>query len=201
MRPWSESVRLRFKRKCDSVCRNRRLHHNLCLQEQSTRCVTVQPENISDLFPQARKIEFKKKNHLSLISLSLHLVSSLLFHLLLSFLVPPLPSSRFFSFLSSSLVFSRPSSFIFSFLLCLSFSVSLCLCLCLRVVLLFGVCRCGRGVCLVRVCCGTLKKREKNHCGFKNASVCAFKTSPCMPAPRAHVFQHVRVVPVHTGTF
>ena len=36
-----------------------------------------------------------------------------------------------------------------------------------------------------------------------------WKTSPCVrskrprvfPAPRAHVFQHVRVVPVHTGTF
>ena len=41
-------------------------------------------------------------------------------------------------------------------------------------------------------------------CGFKNASVCTFKTSPCMPAPRAHVFQHVRVVYVlnrHTEAF
>ena len=36
-------------------------------------------------------------------------------------------------------------------------------------------------------------------CG--GASVCTFKTSPCMPAPRAHVLKHVRVVPVHTGTF
>ena len=31
--------------------------------------------------------------------------------------------------------------------------------------------------------------------------VCGFKTSPCAPAPRAHVSTHVRVVPVHTGTF
>ena len=31
--------------------------------------------------------------------------------------------------------------------------------------------------------------------------VCTFKTSSCVPAPRAHVFQHVRVVPVYTGTF
>ena len=30
--------------------------------------------------------------------------------------------------------------------------------------------------------------------------VCPFDTSPCVPAPRAHAFQHVRVVPVHTGT-
>ena len=35
----------------------------------------------------------------------------------------------------------------------------------------------------------------------KKTSVCRFKTSPCVPAPRAHVLPHVRVVPVHTGTF
>ena len=36
----------------------------------------------------------------------------------------------------------------------------------------------------------------------QNVSVCTFKWSPCVPAPpRAHVFQHVRVVPVHTRTF
>ena len=33
------------------------------------------------------------------------------------------------------------------------------------------------------------------------ASVCRFKMSPCVPAPRPHVVTHVRVVPVHTGTF
>ena len=32
-------------------------------------------------------------------------------------------------------------------------------------------------------------------------SVCPFKTSPCVPAPRAHISTHVRVVPVYTGTF
>ena len=37
--------------------------------------------------------------------------------------------------------------------------------------------------------------------GFKNAPVCTFKTSPCMPSTRAHLEKHVRVVPVHTGTF
>ena len=31
--------------------------------------------------------------------------------------------------------------------------------------------------------------------------MCPAKTSPCVPAPRAHMFQHVRVLPVHTGTF
>ena len=29
--------------------------------------------------------------------------------------------------------------------------------------------------------------------------MCTFETSPCMLATRAHAFQHVRVVPVHTG--
>ena len=37
-------------------------------------------------------------------------------------------------------------------------------------------------------------------CRFKNASVCRFKTSPCMPAPRTHVEKHVRVLPAYTGT-
>ena len=31
--------------------------------------------------------------------------------------------------------------------------------------------------------------------------VCTFKTSPCVPAPRAHVVTHVRVVPGFTRTF
>ena len=74
-------------------------------------------------------------------------------------------------------------------------------------VVLCGVCRCGRGVvggrgvCVVCVLRHAEKNVEKTVFGFKNASVCTFKTSPCVPAPRAHVFQHVRVVPVHTGTF
>ena len=70
---------------------------------------------------------------------------------------------------------------------------------------LCGVCRCGRGVCLVCVrvwcvcvfvwvfvCCGTFKKVEKPYFGLKNASVCTFKTSPCVPAPRAHVLTCAR---------
>ena len=31
--------------------------------------------------------------------------------------------------------------------------------------------------------------------------VCTFKTSPCVPAPRAHVETHVRVMPAYTGMF
>ena len=36
---------------------------------------------------------------------------------------------------------------------------------------------------------------------IQNVPVCTFKTSPCVPTPRAHVSTHVRVVPVNTGTF
>ena len=36
---------------------------------------------------------------------------------------------------------------------------------------------------------------------IQNVPVCTFKTLPCVPAKRAHVETHVRVVPVHTGTF
>ena len=45
-----------------------------------------------------------------------------------------------------------------------------------------------------------LGEKEGTVCTFKTLSVSRFQTSPCMPATRAHVFQHVRVVPVHTGT-
>ena len=53
-----------------------------------------------------------------------------------------------------------------------------------------GVCVCGVGV------CGVVSAWHA-----EKTSVCRFKTSPCVPAPRAHVVTHVRVVPVHTGTF
>ena len=63
--------------------------------------------------------------------------------------------------------------------------LSVCLWLCLRVLLLllFLVlwCVCG-------VWCETLEK----------PTVCRFKTSPCVPAPRPHVETHVRVVPANT---
>ena len=32
-------------------------------------------------------------------------------------------------------------------------------------------------------------------------TLCTFKTPPCLPTPRAHALQHVRVMQVHTGTF
>ena len=44
------------------------------------------------------------------------------------------------------------------------------------------------------VVCGAAWHAEKT-------SVCRIKTSPSAPAPRAHVFPHAGVVPVHTGRF
>ena len=35
----------------------------------------------------------------------------------------------------------------------------------------------------------------------QKTSVCRFKTSPCVPAPRPHVVTHAGVVPVHTEAF
>ena len=70
--------------------------------------------------------------------------------------------------------------------------------LCLRVVLC-GVC----GVCVVLCCvvcvwCGVVCDAAWHP---EKTSVCIFKTSPCVPAPRAHVLPHAGVVQVHTGTF
>ena len=73
------------------------------------------------------------------------------------------------------------------FFLCLSLSLSPCDVVCDSAC---GVCRCVVCCAVVWCVCGTLK-----------TPVCRFKTSPCVPAPRAHVETHVRVVPVHTGTF
>ena len=136
-------------------------------------------------------------------SFSLHVFSLFSsFNLLLSCLESSLSSSSlvFLSRLSSPpppLIFLSRLSFCL-FLLSLSLPVMLCV---VVVVVLFG----GRGVCLVCVfvfvCCGTVKKRGKIVCGFTKVTVCTFKTSPCMPEPRAYVLKHVRVVPVHTGTF
>ena len=150
------------------------------------------------------------------------MASETIFHKKISFISISLFLFHFslLSLLFSCLVFSLPSSLVLSCLFSLSLSrlllssLSVSLCLCLRVMLCVVLCGvtlwswgcwwswCVFGVCVcVCVCCGTLKNVEKTVWGFKNASVCGFKTSPCMPAPRVHVFQHVRVVPVHTGTF
>ena len=121
-----------------------------------------------------------------------------------------------FSCLFFRLVFSSSSSFILSFVLpslvsrlsspllslsvhsvCLSVSVSCGVCVregvcCVGVVCCACWCVCGVFVCGVE--CGAAWHAEKT-------SVCRFKTSPCVPAPRAHVLPHAGVVLVHTGTF
>ena len=85
-------------------------------------------------------------------------------------------------------------------LLSLSLSVSVFVRCCGRVVVVFCVLCCG--VLCVRcgvwcVVCDTLK----NPCVHSTRpSVYVHKTSPCVPAPRANVLQHVRVVPAYTGT-
>ena len=102
-----------------------------------------------------------------------------------SFIFSRLVFSLLFHLLSSSLDFHLLLSFFSSCLLSrlvfssLSLSVSLCLSLCL---LLWWLLLCGVSVHFV--------------------SVCTFKTSPCMPAPRAHVETHCThggVLDGHTG--
>ena len=81
--------------------------------------------------------------------------------------------------------------------------VVLCvLCCCVLVGWLFGVVCCVSVVAVVVVWlwCSVVWHAENPRVSIPNASVCTFKTSPCVPAPRAHVFQHVRVVPAYTGT-
>ena len=104
--------------------------------------------------------------------------------------------------LSSVVLSCLPFHLLFSFsafFLCLSLSVSPCdvvwcvVCVVVVVVLL---------VVVVCVWCATHWKTVENPvCGFRHAPVCTFKTSPCAAAPCPPVFQHVRVVPVHTETF
>ena len=108
--------------------------------------------------------------------------------------------SFIFSFtlcLSSSLLCRPVFSVSFSLFLCLSFclvfSSLLSLFHCLRVLLWWRwllrcavVCARCCGVCCVRcgVWCVTLKNTV---CRFQHVPVCTFKTSPCVPAPRAHM--------------
>ena len=132
------------------------------------------------------------------------LFSSPLSSLVLSLLLHVSFSSFLVSFSSCHLLLSSFSfSFSFSlFRLLLSLSVFF---LCLLSLSSFSVCWwcVCRHVCR-RVClcvCRVVWDAEHPVCRLKNASVCRFKTSPCVRAPRLHVFQHVRVVPVHTGTF
>ena len=93
------------------------------------------------------------------------------------------------------------SSFIFSLVFQLLSALSVCLSPCVVVCVREGLCVvrvgcvwCVCGVWCVCVYCVVLWHAEK-------ISVCKFKTSPCVPAPRAHVLPHAGVVSVHTGKF
>ena len=135
------------------------------------------------------------------LSSSLLLLWSLLSSLIFS--SSSLVSSRLFSFIFLSLLFSflvlSRLSFSVSLCLSLSFSVSLCLSLSLSVSLCLSLCL---SVCVVWcVWCPRVYVQKHLRVYVRNASVCRFKTSPCVPAPRPHVIPHAGVVPVHTGTF
>ena len=109
---------------------------------------------------------------------------------LFSCLVSPLTCLFFFfSFLLLfSLLLSPSPLFFFFFFFSLSSSLFLSLSLspCVG-----GVCR---RVCLCVVWCGVCRvvwHAENPVCRLTTLSVCRFKTSTCMPATRAHAFQHV----------
>ena len=152
--------------------------------------------------------------HLSLVSCLFSLISllfsslpfsCLVFHLLSSLRILVLSRLLLSCLVLSSLVFSSlvsplPSCLSLSLSLSLSVSVSISKWWCGRVVVLCCVLCCG--VCAVWcvvwcVLCGTLK----TPCVHSKRARVYVQTSPCVPAPRAHVETHVRVVPVHTGKF
>ena len=122
--------------------------------------------SLSSLFSLPSSLLLSFSSLFSLFSSLVLIFSSLVFHLLL-------PSCL----VSSS---SLPSSL-------LSFSVFFpCLCLSLS--------PCDVACCVV-LCCGGVGHAENLVCRFKTPSVSRFKTSPCVPASRAHVETLVGVVP------
>ena len=134
-----------------------------------------------------------------------YLSSSLSSSLVLSFIFPSLSSCLLCLILSISLPLFR--SCLLSLSVSLTVSVSVCCCGggggCCGAVLCVWCC--GVCVCAVRcVVCDTLKNPV---CRFK-VLVCTFNTSPCVPAPRAHMVYtcarsasiHGDVLNVHTAT-
>ena len=138
-----------------------------------------------------KKQEPHNHTHKFHFDLLLSFLSSCLLIFIVFHLVFRVAFSCLSSFISSSLSLFLSLSLSVHFV-CLSVSVCCGVCVCLRCVVCV-VCRvCGVYVCVV--VCGAAWHAEKT-------SVCRFKTSPCEPAPRAHVLPHAGVVPVHTGTF
>ena len=111
------------------------------------------------------------------------LVLSLLFHLLLySCLVSssPVLSMSLSASVSVSVsvsVWCCGRVVVLCCVLCSGVRVVVCVCVCVVVVLW----RCGVSIQNLRV-------------SIQNVPVCTFRTSPCVPAPRAHVFQHAHVL-------
>ena len=92
-----------------------------------------------------------------------------------------------------------------SVIFCCVSVMCVCVFVCMGVVVCWCVCVCV--VCCVFVCVvARWKNVEKPVCGFKNAFVYTFRTSPCMLAPRVHVFStcghvagtHENVLNAHT---
>ena len=104
------------------------------------------------------------------------------------------------SLLFSCLLLSCLSSSVFSSLsLSLSsFSVSVCLCLFLRVMLCVMLCVI---LCCVVVCRVWLAKKKKPCVHSTRLRVHVQNGPVCTGTTRTHVETHVRLVPVHTGTF
>ena len=112
----------------------------------------------------------------------------------------------FFSFFS--LFLFRPSSRrLFSLLFLLLSSLFLCLLFLFLCLLSLSLSSFSLSLYLSRVmlrwccvwCCVSCVCSKRHRVYVPHAPVCSVKTSPCVLAPRAHVSQHVRVVPVHTG--
>ena len=111
-----------------------------------------------------------------------HVRTMFFFFLFLLSLLPSPSSRRLFTLLFPLLSFL--------FLCLLSVSVSLAVCLCLS--------PCDVALVLCLVCVLGCWERRGTVCTFKTPSCLDSKRPPCVPASRAHVFQHVRVVPAHT---
>ena len=47
-------------------------------------------------------------------------------------------------------------------------------------------------------CCVVVSTQKRPRVFIQNVSVCTFKTCPCVPAPRAHVFRHTCAWCLHT---
>ena len=89
--------------------------------------------------------------------------------------------------------------------LCCALLSACCCCCCFGLLLVIGVSACEPCIALllsyVLVACGIKWSFLTPPCVHSKSPCVYVQNVPCIPAPHAHVFQHVRVVPVHTGRF